>query len=194
MRKGTTTIIEFLPSLRTSDLKHWDTISNQCIAGKGNALLPFRVTYELTKEALILNYRINGNSLEQYIDIIIEASNLGIGKLWYFSCPVTKKKCRKLVLWNGKFVHQSSINHAYYRVQTESTPERNSKKWIRRYHKYQSLQNQQMSPYYKPTYAGNYTRTAVRAWKALLRYADAINNEKEVWAWIDGTRNTERKY
>lgn len=184
MRKPTTTIIESLPSLRTSDLKHWDNISNQCIAGKNNALLPLKFTYELTREGLYLDYCLNGFSIEQFIEILIEPSNLGIGEVWYFRCPITEKKCRKLVFWQGEFIHQSAIENHFYRAQTESAPERSSKKWIRRYKKYEDLTKQQMQKHYKPTYAGNHTRLAVRATQALHRYAIAIQNQEEVYAWF----------
>lgn len=183
MRKGTTTIIEYLPSLRTSDLKLWDTISNQWIPGKDNCLIPFRVTYELTREGLFLGYLLNGSQIEQFIEIQIEPSNLGIGEVWYFLCPYTGKKCRKLVFWQGKFVHQSSIGNHYYRAQTESAPERSSKKWIRRYKRYEELTKQQMRAYYKPMYAGNHTQLAVRTTHAMYKYAIALQNQEEVYAW-----------
>ena len=186
MRKKTTVIIEFLPSLRTSDLKEWDTISNRCVLGKDNSLVRYRLTYELTREVLILNYWINGIAREQYIDIQFEPSNLGIGEVWFFICPQTGKKCRKLVLWYGRFVHQSVIEHSYYRQQTESGPDRTSKKWIRKFHRYQELLKKQEQKYYKPMYAGKHTMLAVRATAALHRYAIAIQNEAEVWACFGG--------
>jgi hypothetical protein len=184
MRKGTTTIIEFLPSLRTSDLKHWDTISNQCIYGKDNSLFYHKVRYELSREGLVLDYCINGTPKEQFVEIIFQPSNLGIGDVWYFCCPVSGRKCRKLVLWQGKFVHQSSIENHFYREQTETSPERTSKKWIRRYKRYQDLTKQQMKPYYKPTYAENQTKLAARATHAMYKYAIALRNEEEVYAWF----------
>lgn len=184
MRKSTTTIIEYLPSLRTSDLKEWNTISNRCVPGKDNSLVRYRLTYELTREVLILEYRINGIAREQYIDLCFEPSNLGVGLVWYFICPQTEKRCRKLVLWNGKFIHQSCIQNLYYKQQTESNTERASFKWIRKHRKYLELVKKQEQKYYKPMYAGYDTRLAVRATQALHRYAVAISNEKEVWAWF----------
>lgn len=182
MRKETTIIIELLPSLRTSDLKEWNTISNRLVPGKDNCLVSYRITYELTREVLIINYQLNGIRKEQYIDLHFEPSNLGRGDVWFFSCPQTGKKCRKLVLWHGRFVHQSVIQHSYYKQQTESRPDRISNKWIRKYHKYQELLKKQEKKYYKPMYAGKYTKLAVRATAALHRYAIAVQNAEEVWA------------
>ncbi|EAZ83046.1 hypothetical protein [Algoriphagus machipongonensis] len=184
MHKSDTFIVEQFPSLRTSDLKEWDTISNICVLGKNNSLLPYRVRYELTKDGLFLDYYIHGIPKEQFIEIIFETSNLGIGETWYFLCPVTNKKCRKLVLSQGKFIHQSTIKGIHYIQQTESTPKRKSMKWIRRYKKYQELEKRQRQKYYKPTYGGNLSRLAIRATQALHRYASAMQNEKEVWAWF----------
>jgi hypothetical protein len=184
MRNRDTIIVEYLPSLRTSDMKDWDTISNQRLLGKGSRLLSYQVSYELTKHGLFLSFNLGGRSKEQEIEIIIEPSNLGVGEVWYMQCPLTQKKCRKLVLWDGQFVHQSVINNLHYEQQTESSPERSSKKWIRRYNEYQGLQKQQMSKHYKPAYAGRSTKKAVQATRALHRYAIAIQNEKEVNAWF----------
>lgn len=184
MRKQSTIIIEHLPSLRTSDLKNWDTISNLCVPGKDNCLTRYQLTYELTRETLILGYYVNGGHREQFIDLCFEPSNLGTGEVWYFICPQTEKKCRKLVLWNGKFIHQSNIQNLYYKQQTESITERVSFKWIRKQRKYLELVKKQEQKYYKPMYGGYDTRLAVRATQALHRYAIAISNENEVWAWF----------
>lgn len=184
MKKRVAIVVENLPSLRTSDIKDWDTISNRKVPGKDRKLLPYQLTYELTKDGLILSYNHFGRSIEQIIEIIIEPSNLGIGEVWYMQCPLTQKKCRKLVFWNGQFVHQSYIKNIYYEQQTESGPERSSYKWIRRYAEYQRLLKQQMSRHYKPTYAGRSTKKAVQATRALHRYAIAIQNQEEVNAWF----------
>lgn len=192
MQKYTPTIIENLPSLRTSDLK-WHTYSNQSVRGLYGSLKPYRLIYTLNEEGLTMNFDYRGKREVQFISIVFVTSNLGNGKAWYFECPVSGKRCRKLVLVKGKFMHQSCIANAYYKQQTESVPKRTSMKWIRRYQEYQSLLKRQMSPYYKPTYAGNSTRLAVRSTKALDRYAAALNNKKEVWMWIEGTRNIEKK-
>ncbi len=184
MSKRTTIVIDSFSSLRTSDLKHWDTISNQWIAGKNNSLCHLRVTYELTREGLFLGYTYNESRLDQFIEIQIEPSNLGFGEVWYFLCPVSGRKCRKLVLWKGKFVHQSCIENHFYKQQTESTPERNSFNWIRKYKKHLELEKKQREKHYKPTYAGKHTKLDVRAMQALLRYASALSNENKVNAWF----------
>ena len=45
------------------------------------------------------------------------------------------------------------------------------------------IRQQQERPYYKPTYSGMRTKLAIKAETALFRYASAICNEEEVWAW-----------
>jgi hypothetical protein len=182
MRNRDTIIVEYLPSLRTSDMKDWDTVSNQRLLGKDRRLLSYLVSYELTKHGLFLSYSLEGRSKEQVIDVLIEPSNLGVGEVWYMQCPLTQKKCRKLVLWNGQFVHQSVIDNLHYEQQTESNSERMSKKWIRRFTEYQRLLKEQMSAHYKSTYAGRSTKKAIQATRALHRYAAAINNQAEVYA------------
>jgi hypothetical protein len=183
MHKSHIIIAEYLPSLRTSDLVNWNTVSNQTVSGKHGNLLPYDLKYELTEEGLIINYCVRDQQKTQHIEIVLEPSNLGVGNVWFMICPYTDKKARKLVLWNGCFVHQSYISNLHYRRQTENALQRTSFKWIRRMQEYQGIEKRQRQPYYKSTYNGKSTYLAIKARRALERSAMAINNQEEVWAW-----------
>ena len=50
-------------------------------------------------------------------------SNLGKGVVWYFICPFTWKRCRKLYLLDERFMHRSALPSEMYECQTQS------KKW-----------------------------------------------------------------
>lgn len=50
-------------------------------------------------------------------------SNLGKGKVWYFHCPHTGKRCRKLYSIGSWFLHREAFNGCMYESQTHS------KKW-----------------------------------------------------------------
>jgi hypothetical protein len=183
MHKSHITIVENLPSLRSSDLINWNTISNQAVSGKYGNLLPHGLKYELAEEGLTINYWIRGELKTQHIEILLEPSNLGIGNVWFMICPFTDKKARKLVLWNGYFVHQSYIPNLHYKRQTENALQRTSLKWIRRMLEYQDIEKRQRQAYYKPTYNGKSTYLATKARRALERSAMAVDNQEEVWAW-----------
>ena len=47
-------------------------------------------------------------------------SNLNRGEIWYFICPQTKKRCRKLYSIGGYFLHREAFNGCMYKIQIES--------------------------------------------------------------------------
>lgn len=65
------------------------------------------------------------NKVSHNYSIALECipSNIGNGKIWYFNCPFTGIRCRKLHLINGKFIHRSALPEGMYSTQTHS------KKW-----------------------------------------------------------------
>ncbi|HMS08060.1 MAG TPA: hypothetical protein PKE66_01150 [Pyrinomonadaceae bacterium] len=60
-------------------------------------------------------------------------SNLGKGRIWYFVCPETGKRCRKLYLIDGKFGSRYANPHARYCSQTEPKGERGFRKFLTLY-------------------------------------------------------------
>ena len=58
---------------------------------------------------LYLSYNCNDNS--HYYKILLTSipSNLGKGVVWYFICPFTWKRCRKLHLLDERFMHRSAL-------------------------------------------------------------------------------------
>jgi hypothetical protein len=114
--------------------------------------------------ALQLDYTYEGKPIQVKIELICTRSNLGEGKglIWFFKCPVTGRKCRKLHLVDGRFVHRTALVGAFYEIQTYShktvilkrmfdacfVPYSNNKEMERRY--------------FKPTYKGKNTRSHER--------------------------------
>jgi|LakMenEpi03Aug12_release.lakeMendotaPanAssembly.Ray.scaffolds.fasta_scaffold1243708_1 hypothetical protein len=60
-----------------------------------------------------VRYSSSGNPVEYSIRLEARPANIGRGFVWYFRCPVTFKLCRKLYLYNGKFIHRTVINGMY---------------------------------------------------------------------------------
>lgn len=61
---------------------------------------------------------------KKYIHLISTASNLNKGKCWYFICPYSGVRCRKLhYTTTHGYIHRSCINSLYYK-QTQSRSER----------------------------------------------------------------------
>ena len=69
---------------------------------------------------LELDYKCNEEQINYKVNIVSVLSNLGKGNVKYFICPFTNKRCSKLHLINGKFMHRSSLINPLYSKQVES--------------------------------------------------------------------------
>ncbi len=78
---------------------------------------------DLECNCIILSYIIDGKSHELKIPYIYMPSNLGVGQVLFFVCPLTGYKCRKVYLSNGEFVSRKAFRHLY-RKQRESHHQR----------------------------------------------------------------------
>lgn len=70
-----------------------------------------------------LNYKYGGDPRHYKVYLETVPSNLGKGEIWYFRCPKTHKRCRKLYSVNGYFLHREAFKGSMYEKQTHS------KKW-----------------------------------------------------------------
>ena len=78
------------------------------------------------KPYIELIYTLNEEGIQYKVQLIKEKSNLGIGEIWYFICPFTYKRCRKLYLLNKYFSHRSRFKGVFYEKQLLSKSNRNS--------------------------------------------------------------------
>jgi len=85
-------------------------------------------------------------------------SNLGKGTIWYFLCPATNKRCRKLYLINGYFLHREAFKGAMYESQTYSKTYRSLHKALGAYFKLDSLCSQLYNKHFKKSYLGKPTK------------------------------------
>lgn len=88
---------------------------------RGNISIKVNMAVNSPYIELIYNYR---NEPRKYKVLLVSIpSNLGTGKLWYFLCPSTNKRCRKLYSIGGYFLHRKAFNSCMYESQTKT------KKW-----------------------------------------------------------------
>jgi len=71
-----------------------------------------------------LNYACNSKSINYQVQLISIPSNIGKGKVWFFICPSTGKRCRKLYLADTYFYHRSAFRGCMYETQTYSQKNR----------------------------------------------------------------------
>jgi hypothetical protein len=99
--------------------------------------ISIKVNTQPGSEYLELDYKCNGNQINYKVELVSVPSNIGKGFVWYFICPHTSKRCRKLYLANTYFYHRSAFRGCMYRNQTESKI------------------NRLITQKYKPMYKGN---------------------------------------
>lgn len=109
---------------------------------------------------IVLSYNYNNEAKEYRVQLEAKNSNLGTGMHWYFICPVTKGRCRKLYLVNDLFLHRDAFkNIACYKSQTESKPWRELRTKMERHYSRDEVLRELNRKYIKKFYNGEPTRT-----------------------------------
>lgn len=117
-----------------------------------------------------LDYLYKGIKRNYQIKLISIPSNLGIGKVWYFLCPLTGKRCRKLYCVNGFFYHREAFTGCLYESQIYSKKYRRYDKYYGSYFKLDYLYQQLHKKYFKKYYRGKPTN----------RYSKIMNEMKTI--------------
>lgn len=112
-------LFENLKNLTVSDLK------------KEGLLLPGIIKIKIVKNRwVIVNTKrenffmeLEANGVKIKIGLTTLPSNINKGTEWYFICPHTGLRCRKLYEYNGLFMHRKAI-HGCYMKQTLSKKSR----------------------------------------------------------------------
>lgn len=107
---------------------------------------------------LELRYRCNGSPINYKVRLFSTPSNLGKGVVWYFICPRTGKRCRKLYLAETYFYHRSAFKGYMYETQTRSKQYRSLEKTFGQHFRVEELFEQLYSKHFKKHYAGKPTK------------------------------------
>ncbi|TAL62566.1 MAG: hypothetical protein EPN85_02415 [Bacteroidetes bacterium] len=67
-----------------------------------------------------LYYTCNSKPVNYRVQLVSIPSNLGKGVVWFFVCPHTGKRCRKLYLVGERFLHRKAFIGCMYKKQTQS--------------------------------------------------------------------------
>lgn len=114
---------------------------------------------------LELNYNYRGKPVNYRVQLVSVPSNLRKGKIWFFICPDTGKRCRKLYFSGGRFLHREAFRGMYSR-QTRS------KRWLRfeTFFAGDVVLTEMQKPYFKTEYNGKPTKRYIR----LLKKAEQV--------------------
>ena len=106
-------------------------------------------------------------------------SNLNRGEIWYFICPQTKKRCRKLYSIGGYFLHREAFNGCMYETQTQSKKYRQLDKTLGAYFKSDNLYSELYKKNFKKTYAGKPTKKYLRLMEKIRKAENMPYHEIE---------------
>ncbi len=128
---------------------------------------------------LELDYKCNEAPINYRVQLVSVPSNLGKGVVWYFVCPHTGKRCRKLYLADSYFYHRSAFRGCMYEKQTQSKKYRRLDKTLGAYFRTDELFEQLYKKHFKKQYAGKPTRKYLRLTRQIRNIEGIPVNEIE---------------
>lgn len=132
---------------------------------------------------LELDYQCNGKPINYKVQLVSAPANLGKGVVWYFVCPHTGKRCRKLYLADTYFYHRSAFRGCMYRIQTLSKRTRLWEKIFSCLYVSDKIYEQLNKRHFKKTYAGKPTKRYLKLTQRLNRVESVPFHEIE-WALL----------
>ncbi|TCO07027.1 hypothetical protein [Natronoflexus pectinivorans] len=109
-----------------------------------------------------LDYKYRDEPRNYKVYLTSTPSNLNRGEIWYFICPQTNKRCRKLYSIGGYFLHREAFKGCLYETQTQSKKYRELEKTFGAYFKSDELYSELYKKHFKKTYAGKPTKRYLR--------------------------------
>jgi len=122
------------------------------------------------KSSVELSYVWKNENINYKIQLVSINSNLGNGKIWFFICPHTGKRCRKLYLIDKYFLHKTAYKKLYYESQTHSSLDRK----LYKFPKADKAIKEIDSKYFRKTYKGQFTKRYVKLMKTILEANQAV--------------------
>ena len=138
----------------------------------GNVIgsISIRVNTQSQSPYIELDYKYNETPINYRVQLVSAPSNLGKGVVWYFLCPHTGKRCRKLYLGETYFFHRSAFRGCMYEKQTHSKKYRGLDKTLGVYFQKEQLFEELNKKNLKKYYAGKPTK---RYWKLTCQLKQA---------------------
>ncbi len=157
--------------IHISKLKGWGYLDPEQIKsgtlnwsrnGNPTGSISIKVNTQTEQPYIELDYLYKGEPRNYKVYLTSTPSNLNKGEIWYFICPQTKKRCRKLYSIGGYFLHREAFNGCMYETQTQSKKYRQLDKTLGAYFKRDNLYSELYKKNFKKTYAGKPTKKYLR--------------------------------
>ena len=159
------------PDQRKSGSLIWSINGNQ------TGSIGIRVNTLLESAYLELDYKCNQIPINYRVPLIAIPSNLGKGVVWFFVCPYTGKRCRKLYLADTYFYHRLAVTGGLYETQTKSKKSRYFDQTIGVYFKVDQLYDQLYQKHFKNKYAGKPTKRYLKLTNQ-IQQAESVSFEE----------------
>jgi hypothetical protein len=165
------TLFDEVLQLSISKLKEWGYLHpdhrTQAVINWGKAAsVSIKASTKPPSPYIELSYTYQGKALKYQIQLMPMPSNLGKGFYYYFICPITGKRCRKLYLINGQFAHRTAFA-GMYNCQIKSKTGREFSKTFGAIINIDEIYNEINSKYFTRYYKGKPTRRYKRMLKQL---------------------------
>ena len=157
--------------IHISKLKGWGYLDPEQIKsgtlnwsrnGNPTGSISIQVNTHSEQPYIELDYKYRDEPRNYKVYLTSTPSNLNKGEIWYFICPQTKRRCRKLYSIGGYFLHREAFNGCMYETQTQSKKYRQLDKTLRAYFKSDNLYSELYKKNFKKTYAGKPTQRYLR--------------------------------
>lgn len=154
-----------------SKLKEWEYLNPEQIKsgtitwsrnGSQTGSISIKVNTHSEQPYIELDYKYRDEPRNYKVYLTSTPSNLNKGEIWYFICPQTKKRCRKLYLIGGYFLHREAFKGCMYETQTQSKKYRELDKTLGAYFEIDNLYKELYKKNFKKTYAGKPTKKYLR--------------------------------
>jgi len=163
--------------LKSNQLKagsiHWSR------NGEKTGSISIRVCTYSENPYIEFDYKCNQQPINYKVQLVSALSNLGKGFVWYFVCPKTGVRCRKLYLADTYFYHRSAFRGCMYETQTQSKKSRYLNKTIGAYFKSDNLYSELNKKHFKKTYSGKPTKKYLRIMEQIQKVESIPYHEIE---------------
>lgn len=171
-----------------SKLKEWEYLNPEQIKsgtitwsrnGSQTSSISIKVNTHSEQPYIELDYKYRDEPRNYKVRLVSLPSNLGKGLIWYFLCPHTNKRCRKLYSIGGYFLHREAFNGCMYETQTQSKKYRQLDKTLGAYFKSDNLYSELYEKNFKKTYAGKPTKRYLRIMEQIQKAESVPYHEIE---------------
>lgn len=171
-------------------LKEWEYLNPEQITsgtltwsrnGNKTGSISIRVNTHSEQPYIELDYKYRDEPRNYKVSLVSMPSNLGKGLIWYFLCPETNKRCRKLYLIGGYFLHREAFKGCMYETQTQSKKYRQLDKTLGAYFRTDDLYSQLYQKHFKKTYAGKPTKKYLRIMGQIQKAESIKYNEINIF-------------